>query len=230
VYGRRYAGRELRFEASGGLLHSALVMRDKETGSYWPIMTGAAITGEYKGTRLEELPVGVKVEWRDWVAAHPETRVLSVGGVEHVENNPYDNYMGSGSGFQEAEARDRRLPTKAPVYAFQLDGAKYAVPFRAFTEGGVFEAGGRSIFLFRPPGVALYYSTRAFSAPSGGFERRGDGWYDRASGARFEPRSGEFAGGQGARPARLEGFDTFWYIWSLTHPGTMLLGQVPARR
>lgn len=230
MYGRQYAGRELRFEASGGLLHSALVMRDKEAGSYWPIMTGVAVAGEYKGTRLEELPVGVKVRWRDWVAAHPETRVFSVGGLEHVENNPYDNYMGSGSGFREAEARDRRLPTKEPVYSFQLGAVKYAVPFRTFIEGGVFEAGGRSIFLYRPRGVALYYSTRAFSAPSGGFERREGGWYDRASGARFEPSSGEFAGGRGAGPARLEGFDTFWYIWSLTHPDTMLLGAPPARR
>lgn len=230
MYGRKYRGRKLRFEPSGGLLHAALVMQDKETDSYWSIMTGAAIAGEYKGTRLEELPVGVKMQWKDWVAAHPETRVLSVGGVEYLENNPYDNYMGSGSGFRETEARHRRLPTKEPVYAFQHGGAKYAVPFRAFAEGGVFEAGGRSIFLYRPREVALYYSTRAFSAPSGGFERRDDGWYDQASGARFEPRSGEFAGGQGARPARLEGIDTFWYIWSLTHPDTTLLGAPPVRK
>jgi Protein of unknown function (DUF3179) len=230
VYGRQYAGRELRFEASGGLLHSALVMRDKETGSYWPIMTGAAGAGRLKGTPLQELPVGVKMAWRDWVRLHPDTLVLSVDGVEHVENNPYDQYLASDSGFRETSAKDKRLPTKEPVYSFQLGAAKYAVPFRAFTEGGVFEAGGRSIFLYRPRGVAVYYSTRAFSAPPGGFERRDDGWYDRASGARFEPRRGEFAGGQGAGPARLEGFDTFWYIWSLTHPATMLLGAPPARR
>lgn len=230
MYGRRYAGRELRFEASGGLLHSALVMRDKETGSYWPIMTGAAAAGELKGTPLQELPVGVRMAWRDWVRLHPDTLVLSVDGVEHVEDNPYDQYLASVSGFRETSAKDKRLPTKEPVYAFQLGVAKYAVPLRAFSEGGVFEAGGRSIFLYRPRGASLYYSTRAFSAPSGGFERRGDGWYDRASGARFEPRSGEFAAGPGARPARLEGFDTFWYIWSLTHPETVLLHAPTARR
>lgn len=230
MYGRTYRERELRFEPSGGLLHAALVMQDKETDSYWPIMTGQAIAGPYKGTPLEELPVGVKAQWRDWLAAHPETRVLSVGGVEHVENNPYDNYMGSGSGFRESEARDRRLPTKEPVYTFRLGAAKYAVPFRAFSEGGSFEAGGRSIFLYRPRGAALYYSTRAFSAPAGGIERREDGWYDKASGARFDPRRGEFDGGQGAGPSRLDGFDSFWYIWSLTHPDTLLLGAASARK
>jgi hypothetical protein len=168
--------------------------------------------------------VGVKVQWKDWQAAHPETRVLSVGGVAHVEKNAYESYMGSRSGFRQTEARDARLATKEPVYAFQLGGAKYAVPFRAFSDGGLFEAGGRSIFLYRPREAALYHSTRAFSAPAGGFERRDGGWYHLASGARFEPRGGEFAGGQGARPARLEGFDTFWYTWSLTHPDTVVLG------
>ena len=204
-------------------------MQDKETDSYWSLMTGSAIAGEYRGTRLEELPVGVKVQWKDWLAAHPETRVLSVGGVTHVEKNAYDGYMGSRSGFGQVEARDRRLPTKEPVYAFQLGGAKYAVPFSVFSEGGLFEAGGRSIFLYRPREAALYYSTRAFSAPAGGFERRDGGGYDLATGARVEPRSGDCAGGRGAPPARLEGFDTFWYTWSLSHPDTVVLGT-PERR
>ena len=58
MYGREYAGRELRFEASGGLLNAALVMQDKETGSYWAIMEGESLAGDYAGTRLEELPLG----------------------------------------------------------------------------------------------------------------------------------------------------------------------------
>lgn len=227
MYGRSYGGRELRFEPSGGLLHAALVMQDKESDSYWSIMTGDAIAGQYKGTRLEELKVGVKAQWKDWVAAHPETRVLSVGGVQHVENNPYDNYMGSGSGFRDAAARDHRLPTKEAVYAFQLDARKYAASFRTFTDGAVFEAGGSSIFLYRPHGAAMYYSTRAFRAPAGSFERRADAWYERASGARFDARSGEFTAGDGHPPARLEGFDTFWYIWSLTHPDTAVIVAQP---
>lgn len=230
MYGRKYRERELRFEPSGGLLHAALVMQDKETDSYWPIMTGEAIAGPYAGTRLEELPAGVKAQWRDWVAAHPDTRVLSVGGIEHVENNPYDNYMGSGSGFRDSEARDRRLPTKEPVYTFRFGAEKYAVPFRAFVDGGAFAAGERSVFLYRPQGAALYYSTRAFSAPAAGFERRADGWYEKASGARFDPASGEFGGGRAPVPVRLDGFDSFWYIWSLTHPDTRLLGVPSAAK
>jgi len=68
VYGRSYGGQDLRFEASGGLMHAALVMRDKETDTYWSIMTGDAIAGDLRGTPLEELPLGEKAQWKDWVA------------------------------------------------------------------------------------------------------------------------------------------------------------------
>jgi len=120
VYGRQYDGKDLRFEASGGLMHAALVMRDKETDSYWSIMTGDAIAGDLRGTRLEEWSLGEKAQWKDWVARHPNTLVLSVNGEEHVENNPYDNYFSSDSGFRDIAARDDRLETKAPVFTFQL--------------------------------------------------------------------------------------------------------------
>ena len=120
MYGRQYDGKDLRFEASGGLMHAALVMRDKETDSYWSIMTGDAIAGDLRGTRLEEWSLGEKAQWKDWVARHPNTLVLSVNGEEHVENNPYDNYFSSDSGFRDIAARDDRLETKAPVFTFQL--------------------------------------------------------------------------------------------------------------
>jgi hypothetical protein len=229
VYGRHYDGKALRFEASGGLMHAALVMRDKETDTYWSIMTGDAIAGELAGTPLEELPIGEKAQWRDWVARHPDTVVLSVDGEEHVENNPYDNYFDSESGFRGLEARDRRLETKDPIYSFQLDGRAYAVPFPAFEGvGALFRAGGRELLLFRPEGVAIYYSTLAFQGSVGDFARRPDGWYHEPSGTRLDPERGGFVGS--GSPSRLEGFDTFWYMWSLTHPDTEVLSPPESAR
>lgn len=221
MYGRHYDGKDLRFEASGGLMHAALVMRDKETNSYWSIMTGDAIAGDLAGTPLEELPLGEKAQWKDWVARHPDTVVLSVNGAEHVENNPYDNYFDSDSGFRGIEARDRRLETKDPIYSFQLDGRAYAVPFSVFEEGAVFEAGGRELFLYRPKGVAVHHSTLAFQGEAGDFARRAGGWYHEPSDTPLDPDRGGF-GGSGS-PSRLEGLDTFWYMWSLTHPETEVL-------
>ncbi len=177
MYGRRYDGKDLRFEASGGLMHAALVMRDKETDSYWSIMTGDAIAGDLKGTPLEEWPLGEKAQWGDWSARHPDTLVLSVNG-------------------------------------------EFAVPFSSFEDGAVFRAGGRELLLYRPRGVAVFYSTLAFTGAEGEFERAGDGWRHVPSGAGLDPESGRFGN---ASVKRLDGFDTYWYMWSLTHPDTAVL-------
>lgn len=224
MYGRTYDGKTLSFEASGGLLHSALVMADEETDSFWSIMTGDALAGPMEGTELEELPLGVKSRWDDWVAEHPDTLVLSVDGEEHVESNPYDNYFASDRAPTGAGSWDDRLAPKQPVYTFQRDGERYAVPYGAFEDGTVFELGegGGEVFLYRPAGEAIFYSTLGWV---GDFETGEDGRVRHvATGAVFDPESERFTGGEGEVP-RLDGFDTFWYHWSKTHPGTAILGE-----
>lgn len=218
MYGRRYGDRTLNFEASGGLMHASLVMQDKETDSYWSIMTGDSLAGEYKGTRLEELPLGAKMTWKDWRAEHPETVVLSVDGEEHAERNPYDDYFSSSEGWRGLEAADDRLPTKEAIYAFQLGGKAYTVPHAELAGGHAFGSGGEHVFLYRPEGAAIFYSTVAFVSPEG-FARKGGAWR-HASGATFDPEAGSFSGGD---VPRLDGFDTFWFNWSMTHPETEVL-------
>jgi len=224
VYGRSYDGKTLRFEASGGLLHNALVMADRETDSYWSILTGDALAGPMEGTELEELPLGIKARWDDWVAEHPDTSVLSVDGQEHVEDNPYKSYFASDAPPWGADSWDERLPPKQPIYAFQRNGRKYAVPFATFEGGTVFELeeGGDEVFLYRPEGEAIFYSTLGWV---GDFEIGEDGRVRHiATGAVFDPGRERFIGAEGEVP-RLEGFDTFWYHWSKTHPGTAVLGE-----
>ncbi len=65
-------------------------MRDRETDSWWSIMTSRAIGGPLDGAQLVELPVSTKSTWGQWRRAHPRTLVLSVDGVEYVESNPFD--------------------------------------------------------------------------------------------------------------------------------------------
>ena len=217
MYGREYGGKELNFEPSGGLLHASLVMQDKETDTYWSIMTGTALAGDLAQTELVELPIGVKAQWKDWVKDYPETMVLSIKGVEHEANNPYDNYFESDEGFRGAAARDNRLPTKEAVYAFQIEGAAYAMRFSSFENGKIFKVGDREIFLFRPSGVEIFYSTLAFVSGDSEFEHY-DGVWRHRSGAKFDPEAGSFGGVK-----RLDGFDTFWFNWSMTHPETKIL-------
>lgn len=204
-------------------MHASLVMQDKETDSYWSIITGDAVAGSFEGTRLEELPIGTKTQWKDWRARHPQTLVLSVDGAEHDDNNPYDTYFAADSSYRGKQASDRRLPTKAPIYAFLHGDRALAVEHAKIAGGASFELDrGVSVFLYRPPGAAMFASTLAFEAPAGSFEERDGRWY-HASGARFVPERGGFE-----PQVDLDspgGFDTFWFNWSMTHPDTDLLGR-----
>lgn len=220
MYARDYDGRSLRFEPSGGLIDASLIMQDKETDSYWSIMTGQALTGEYQGTALRELPVSEKMQWKDWRAAHPDTQVLSIGGVEHVANSPYDNYFSSEQGFRGAQARDTRLPTKAAIYALKWQERALAIPHSAFAGGAVFElAPDAWLFLHRPGEASIYQSSRAYLGRGAGFEQTDAGWTHRESGAVFGTAA--FDGQEGIE--RLDGFDTFWFNWSMAWPQTEVL-------
>ncbi len=225
MYSREYQGRRLNFEASGGLLNSSLVMQDKETDTYWSIIKGKAIGGELEGHPLVELPVASKVQWKDWVKRHPETLVLSVEGREDYPKNVYDDYMTSDKGFGGAEAIDERLETKEEIFAFELAGTHYAVPYRVSAGGAVFKIDDFHIFLYRPFSSEVYYSTVAFRSDEGGFEFDQGRWLHQGSGRAFSPETGGFLGDDAPSLSRMTGFDTFWYTWSLIHPGTKVLNH-----
>ena len=218
MYGRDYAGQRLSFEASGGLLNASLVLRDRETDTLWSIMTGRAESGELHGLELDEQSGAEKISWRDWRTRHPDTRVLSIDGVEHTADG-YARYFRSPLGFDGATAEDGRLATKEPVFAGRSEAGAWAVPLRAVEGGGVVDLGGERLFLHRPPGPGLERSTAAFRSAAG-FERRDDVWIETASGAVFDPAAGTFRGGA---VERHPGFDTYWYIWSAVHPEVRLL-------
>ena len=218
MYSREYDGLELSFEASGGLVNSSLVMQDKETDSYWSIMKGSSTAGQFNGTPLVELPVSEKTNWADWVARHPDTRVLSVNGAEHARDS-YQRYWDDPEGFSGQRAKDRRLETKAPIFAFEHAGGQFAVAHRTFEGGHVVDLGdGTVLFLHRAEGSPMFKSTAAFVSRAG-FVQDGDAWTELESGARFDAASGKFGGDV----EQMLGFDTFWYNWSLNNPDTSVL-------
>ena len=213
VYGRDYGGQELTFEASGALLDASLVMRDRETDSWWSIMSSDAIGGPMEGKDLRELPAGEKTTFGEWVSRHPDTLVLSVEGREHVENNPYDNYFASGETFRDLRVEDDRLPPKTPVYTFRYGGNPFAVPHEAFEGGGLFplpDGEGKVILLYREPGSSFFASSRAWLLESGNVPGNPAALLERAR-----------SGAEGFEP--VAGFDTFWYTWVAVNEETKLL-------
>ncbi len=221
MYDRNYAGKALNFEASGGLANASLVMQDQQTDTYWSIMKGQAIAGELSGEKLVELPYGKKMSWKEWRELHPETLVLSVNSRED-DRDGYADYYKSSRGFQDIEAKDKRLKTKEPIYAFHHQGTAYAARAKNLEDGGRFTlADGTSVFLYRRKGSEIFDSTTAYRSEDG-FEKREKDWFEKGTGARFDSESVTFESGD---VETLEGFDTFWYTWSLNNPETILLGD-----
>ena len=217
MYSRDYRGRTLNFEASGGLVNASLVMQDEQTDTYWSIMEGEAVAGELNGEKLVELPVSEKIQWRHWKERHPDTLVLSVNGREDGPDE-YRDYFRDSRGFGGASAKDDRLETKTPVFAFHRGTESYAVTQKSIEDGTVFVLeDGASVFLYRRKGSSIIESTHAFISTSG-FEQQNGVWVEKGSGARFDKTSGEFSGVES-----LGGFDTFWYNFSLNNPETLLL-------
>jgi hypothetical protein len=222
VYGRDYNGKKLNFEASGGLMHSSLVMQDFETDSYWAIMSGEAIAGEFKGTKLRELPIGEKMRWKDWKKKYPNTLVLSVRGREDAPD-VYRNYFASSSGFRGSSARDKRFNTKEPIFSFHYNGQSYAVSHKKLVGGKTFDLGDVQLLMYRPEGASFFQSTVVYQSNGSGFMKENGEWIHVESGCKFDPNDGTFKGDPEACPKKFIGFDTFWYNWSLSNPETKIL-------
>ena len=211
MYGRDYGDKQLNFEASGALLDASLVMRDKETDSWWSIMTSDSIGGPLEGTQLVELPIGEKSTWKDWRAKHPDSRVLSVDGMEHIDRNAYEGYFQSEQTFRNLEITDTRLGPKAPIFSFRWKDKPYAVPHAKIEGGRILELPGKprvSALLFREKKASLFASTRAYrvEGPRGPRDLRA--LLEQADQGKLEP---------------LIGFDTFWYSWVSVNKDTDLL-------
>lgn len=223
MYGRSVGEQTFTWEPSGGLLNAGLVLRDRETDSWWSIISNESIWGEVEGMALRHLPGSEKATFGEWRAKHPETKVLSVDGVEHLSESPFDRYFDSATGYRDLSATDRRLKDKDILFGFHLGGRAHAIPQARFRGGRRFEVDGRELFLYREAGDSTYRSSVAVEAVSGArFRKRGRSWQVVAEDGRmatFDRRSRRFRGAtELVRP--IDGFDTFWYIWSLTNPET----------
>lgn len=216
-------------------MNASLVMRDRETDSWWSIITGDAIGGILQGTQLVEVPVAEKMMWKEWKERHPDTLVLSVDGKEHDPRGGYDSYFTSSHTFRGLTSTDTRMYDKASIYAFQLNGIPYAVAHSSFEGGQSFKLSKtREVFLYREKGSSIFASTYAYIAD---VDYKGDRfvmtdgkWRYAVTGDEFSKKGG-FAletsakDEEAARPelVKLTGFDTFWYIWTTTHEQVQVL-------
>jgi hypothetical protein len=83
IYDRRVDGRTLTFENSGALWRDMLVMRDRETGTYWTPATGRALHGPLEGKTLAGIPAPL-AKAGDWDETSPDAVCLDTGEMSAV--------------------------------------------------------------------------------------------------------------------------------------------------
>lgn len=107
VYERSVEGRLLTFENSGALWRDTLVLKDRETGTYWTAATGAALSGPLAGRRLEPRPA-VYTSAAAWRRAFPDSRYAELGVSTSVPLMMRVYGASPWQGISGVKTRDRR--------------------------------------------------------------------------------------------------------------------------
>lgn len=130
-------GEEVKLGVSGLLHANDLVLYDRSSNSLWQQVTGKALAGPQRGSKLEAIPSSM-TRFGDWRAAHPKGSVLAppVGAGEY-EKNVYGDYASSDRLLFPVSKMDARLHVKRVVYGIELAGQSIAL------ESGWLESAGR---------------------------------------------------------------------------------------
>lgn len=130
AFERRLGDKTLEFGVSGLLYNSDMLMYDRNTESLWSQIPGKAISGSMAGKQLEKIPVQ-HTEWGDWLAQHPETRVMTLdtGHQRDYDNYPYRGYEQSLQLMFPVEHRDKRYHPKDLVIGLAEGNKARVWPF-----------------------------------------------------------------------------------------------------
>jgi Protein of unknown function (DUF3179) len=244
VFDRRVGGRTLTFGTTGNLRKSDLVMWDRQTESWWQQLSAEAVVGELTGTSLRVLP-SQTLSWADFKRIHPGGDVLSRDtGVERdYGSNPYAAYdQPDSEPFLFEGETDDRLPPKERVVAIFAGEKTVVVPFSRLARDPVVqtEAGGRPVTVLYKRGVlspldaASIEGSRdvgtaaAFDPRVDGralsMERRGDGFFDRETGSRWDIAGRAVAGElAGERLAPVRHDQQFWFALAAFVPDARIV-------
>jgi len=146
VYDRSVGGRVLTFEPSGALWRDTLVLRDRETGTYWSAATGLALFGALLGSRLDPVPATYTTAER-WRRAFPATRYADLGLPTSVPFALRLYAISPWEGISGVKSRDRRHPGKSEFLSVAAGDATLAFTPDEIRRRGSAQAtlGGRSI-------------------------------------------------------------------------------------
>ncbi|MCU1348596.1 MAG: hypothetical protein JWO56_1626 [Acidobacteria bacterium] len=121
-------GRTLTFHLTG-INNQNFIMKDDETGSWWQQVTGEAIQGPLKGTKLGTVAQD-EVSFDVWRRENPRGRVL--------RPDPKSKSKYAGADWENVIAKlptvgpnDKRLPPRTLIVGIETSGAQKAYPMSA---------------------------------------------------------------------------------------------------
>ncbi len=207
----------LVFGSSGLLYRSNKLMFDRQTDSLWNQFTGEPVTGPLAGQdiALKILPVAI-TSWGRWLAANPDTQVLSLRTGyrrDYGSGVVYRDYFSSPDLMFPALVRDESvLQRKDYVFGIREFGAARAWPMSAFETRRVINdvMGDRALVLI---GDAATRSVRAYARGPQVFEpgetpdqlRDGHTIWQITEEALHAP--------DGTRLPRVAGHVSYWFAW-----------------
>jgi hypothetical protein len=250
VFERGAAG-GAEFGTSGLLFKNNLVMYDRAPGdeeySLWPQMLAGGFCGPSEGRRLT-MVAAIEIEWEDWLALHPDTRV--VGSNTGISRNytlyPYGAYAVEDNEFTlvdiNPDSLDRRRPPKERVLGIPfVDGqGGIAFPFGALREaaigdlavvqtvvgdGGEGQGGVDPVVVFWDGGAeAAMAFTPVSTTQDLTFEVRNGGFVDVETGTQWSIDGKGLSGPLAGQQLRtiVEGYVSFWFAFSQFFPDPVL--------
>jgi Protein of unknown function (DUF3179) len=218
LYDGRAGGEVLRFGTSGLLYRSNKLMYDTATRTLWEQYTGEPAWGDMvgSGVRLEVLP-SVQVTWADWLADHPNTRVLDIETGFLRDYGPgvaYADYWASPDLRFPAPDDQGPLAVKDIVYTVRLEGEAVAYPIDLLAQRGVIEdeIGGRSVVIVATEdgNGGRAYERGEVSFTSVNFDT---GTLSSADGDLWRISEEVLVGADGTVLQRLPGHNSFWFAF-----------------
>lgn len=213
----------LIFGSSGFLYRSNKLMYDQKTHTLWNQFSGKPVVGPLTNSNieLEVLPV-VTTTWGQWLAQHPDTKVLSSNTGFKRDYSPgvaYGAYFGSDELMFPAHVGNKSLQQKEQVFGLRISGAKKAWPLKLFEQPQAINdyVGIIPIVLI---GNASIQTVRAYRSEGKQFRLNKDGelFEDKNQ---WQLSETELTGPNNQSLPRLPGHIAYWFAWSGYFPETL---------
>ena len=212
-----------------------MVIYDRETGSLWSSVRHEAIKGRLKGKKLEKFPV-TYTTWGAWKALHPNTKVLSLRGVQSPGRDRYASYHRTDKkGVRPVGNGSSKMAAKTNVVGLRDGSAKLAIPAILLLPRQVIQLtiGTKSVVVTR---LRTTGQVRVFLAEIAGRSVRLPTIAtedmiarDTVTHSDLDLTTGAFVSGRlkGKSLAPFDFTQLYWFVWADYYPDTEIYRRAP---